>query len=65
MLVNKTENNSSSEGAFYQSELIEITQIVLFSFSHFVCVIANASELFCIAHLANIERSLYHSNLSF
>ena len=29
-----------------------------------ICVSANASELFCMAHLANIERFLYHSNLS-
>ena len=28
-------------------------------------VAANASKLFCMAHLANIESFLYHSNLSF
>ena len=30
-----------------------------------MCVAANASELFCMAHLANNERFLHHSNLSF
>ena len=36
----------------------------LFSFFHFMCA-ANASKLFCMAHLANNERILYHFNLSF
>ena len=30
-----------------------------------MCVAANASELFSMAHLANIKRFLYDSNLSF
>ena len=30
-----------------------------------MCVAANASKLFCMTHLANIERFLYHSNLLF
>ena len=35
------------------------------SFFHFMCVAADASELFRMAHLANIECFLFHSNLSF
>ena len=38
---------------------------LLYFFFHFMCVAANGSELFCMAHLAKIERFLYHSNLSF
>ena len=30
-----------------------------------MCAAVNASELFCMALLANIECFLYHSNLSF
>ena len=41
---------------------LKLTQ---FEFSHFECVAANASELFCMAHLANNERFLCYSNLSF
>ena len=37
------------------SELI-LTQVELFSFFHFMCAAANASELFSTAHLANSER---------
>ena len=43
------------------SELI-LTQVELLLTFYFVCVAANASELFCMAHLANIERLLCHSN---
>ena len=43
---------------------LKLTQVELFSFFHFICVAANASELFCMAHLANIDLFLYHSNLS-
>ena len=42
-----------------------VVTVGLFQFFHFMCVAANASELFCMVHLANIERFLYHSNLSF
>ena len=44
---------------------LKLSQIKLFYFLHFMCVAANASELFCIAHLADIERFLCHSNLPF
>ena len=65
-IKNKIENNWTWEGAFYQSEWVnEITQVELFYFFHFMCVAANASELFYVAHLANTERFLYHSNISF
>ena len=61
-LKNKFENNSTWEGVFYQkkndSSIKTITQVELFSFFHFMCVAANASELSCVAHLANIERFL-------
>ena len=30
-----------------------------------MCVAANAFKLLCMAHLASIERFLYHSNLHF
>ena len=50
---------------FIKENELKLTQVELFSFFHFKCVDANASELFCIAHLAYIERFLYHSNLSF
>ena len=30
-----------------------------------MCTAASVSELFCMAHLANNERFLYHSKLSF
>ena len=64
-LKNKIENNSTWEGTFYQSEWVKLIQAELFSLFHFMCVAANAFELFCMAHLASIERFLYHSNLSF
>ena len=63
-LKKKTENNSTWEGAFYQSEWVKINSdwvILVFS----LCVAPNASEMFYIAFLANIERFLYHSNFSF
>ena len=44
---------------------LKLTQVELFYFFHFRCVVDNASELFCMAYLADIERFLYHSNLSF
>ena len=44
---------------------LKLTQVELFSCFHFKSVAANVSELFCMAHLANSERFLYHSDLSF
>ena len=44
---------------------LKLTQVQLFSLLHFKSVAANASELFCMARLADIERFLYYSNLSF
>ena len=44
---------------------LKLTYVELFPFFHFMCVAANASELFCLSHIANIEFFLYHSNLSF
>ena len=50
---------------FIKVNELKLTQVELSSFFHFMCVAANASELFCMAHLANIERFLYRSRLSF
>ena len=47
---------------FIKVNELKLTEVELFYFLHFICVAANASELFCMAHLANIE---YHPNLSF
>ena len=44
---------------------LKLTQVELFRFFHFKCVAADVSELFSMAHLANIERFLYYSNVSF
>ena len=41
---------------------LKLTQVVLF---HFMCIAANAFELFFMAHLGNNERFFYHSNISF
>ena len=50
---------------FIEVNELNLTQVELFYFFHFMCVAPNASELFCMAYLANIERFLYHYNLSF
>ena len=50
---------------FIKVNELKLTQVELFLFFHFICVAANASELFCMAHSANIELFLYHSNFSF
>ena len=50
---------------FIKVNELKLSQIEIFLFFHFMCVAANASELFCMAHLANIERFLLHSNFSF
>ena len=44
---------------------LKLAQNELFLDFNFMCVAANASELFSMAHLINIERFLYYSNLSF
>ena len=38
---------------FIKENELKLTQAELFSFFHFMCVATNASELFCMAHLAN------------
>ena len=50
---------------FIKMNELKSFEVELFYFFHFMCVAANASEFFCMAYLANIERFLYHSNLSF
>ena len=50
---------------FMKVNELKLTQVELFSFFQLMCVAANASELLCLAHLANVERFLYYSNLSF
>ena len=35
---------------------LNLIQAELFQFLHYKCTAANASELFCMAHLANNER---------
>ena len=40
---------------FIKVNELKLTLVDLFAFFHFTCVAANASELFCMAHLANIE----------
>ena len=47
---------------FIKVNELKLIQVELFSFFPFMCVAANASELFCMAHLENIERFLYHSH---
>ena len=44
---------------------LKLTDVELFQFFYFKCVVAIAYELFCMAHLANIKRFLYHSKFSF
>ena len=38
---------------------LKLTEVELFYFFHFMCVATNASELFCMAHLAKIELVFY------
>ena len=49
---------------FIKVNELKLTQVELFSFFHFMCADANASEFFCMAHLEKNERFSYHSNLS-
>ena len=64
-LKNKIDNNSTWEGAFYQSEWVKTNSCWVSLVFHFMCVAANASQLFCMTRLENSERFLWHSNLSF
>ena len=50
-LKKKTENNSAWEGAFYQSDWVKINSSWVILVFHFMCVAANAFELFCMAYL--------------
>ena len=50
---------------FIKVNELKLTEVELFSIFHFMCMAANASELFCMAHLSDTERFLYHSNLPF
>ena len=50
---------------FIKVNELKLTHVELLSFFHFMCIDANASELFCMAYLANIERFLYLSKFSF
>ena len=65
MLKKRLKITQFDKARFVKVNELKLTQIGLFLFLHFMCVAANGSELFCMAHLANIERFLYHSNLSF
>ena len=47
-LKNKIENNSTSEVAFYQSEWVKINSSWVIIVFLFMCVAANAFELFCM-----------------
>ena len=51
--------------SFAKMNELKLCQVELFSFFQFMFASANASELFCMAYLADIERFLYHSNFSF
>ena len=51
---------------FIKVNELKLTQVEVFSFFlNFMCAAAYASELFCMAHLENNGRFLYHSKLSF
>ena len=43
---------------FIKVNELKSTQVELFKVFNFTCVAANASKLFCMAHLATIERFL-------
>ena len=50
------------ERYFIKVKELKLTHVEIFNFVHFICVVANASEVFSMAHLANIERFLCLSN---
>ena len=67
MHVLKTRLNITEleKARFIKVNELKLTQVELFLFFYFMCAAANTFELFCMAHLENNERFLYHSNLSF
>ena len=42
---------------------LKLNEVELLWFFHFMCVADNASKLFGMAHLKNIEQFLFHPNL--
>ena len=50
---------------FIKVSELKLAQDELFLFFYFMCAAAIASELFCMSQLANIERFLCCSNISF
>ena len=46
---------------FIKVNELKLTRVILVF--ALMCVAANAFEVFCMAHLANIERFLYNSSL--
>ena len=58
-LKNKIKWNSSWEDAFYPSEWVKIHSCWVILVFHFMYVAANASELFCMAHLVNNSNLLF------
>ena len=54
-----------TQSSFLALNELKLTQIAIFLFFHIMLVFSNASELFCMAYLVNIERFLYHSKLPF
>ena len=57
--------NQLQKVRFIKVNELKLIQVELFPFFHFMCGFANASGLFCMAHLVNIERFLNQSNISF
>ena len=54
-----------TQSSFLALNELKLTQIAIFLFFHIMLVFSNASELFCMAHLANIKSFLYNCNLPF
>ena len=63
--LKKIEITQLEKVRFIKVSELKLTQVELLSFFHFMSVAANASQLFCMTHLSNIERFSYHSKLSF
>ena len=65
-LKKQIEANTTLEDAFYQSEWVKVDlSSVIFIFVILCVLLLNASQLFYMCHLANIERFSSHSNFSF
>ena len=64
-LKNKIEITRHEKVRFIKVNELKLTQVELFSFFRFMCVAAKAFEVFYMTHLANTERFLYYSKLSF